>query len=204
MPPPLPTSLLQPVGFQRTLSSPSQPESPPPANDKLRSDQMINGSNGPPVQVAAPPSPFDPVIQALSDSWNSLKSLVNEPLSGGPFTFGDFLAALPLPGPGIAAKGTEAAGLVAELFEKAGIQTTTHFLKNFVGRASRGVTAENAIDAYRNGRLYFDPKYATYIRYSTRTGIAVATDAPSNGKVLTVLVGDVRKRWNPVPWRPGQ
>jgi hypothetical protein len=113
-PPPVATSLLQPVGFQRTLSSPSQPGPPAPANGKLPSDQMVNGSNGPPVQVAAPPSLFDRLMHALSDSWTSIKSILDEPLAG-PFTLGDAIAAglLPIPSVGEVAEGADAAEIAA-------------------------------------------------------------------------------------------
>jgi hypothetical protein len=185
----LQTTLPQPIGSQLNLSSPSQSGSPAPANGRLRSGQMINGLNGPPVQVdpppipydrapapangklrsdqminglngslvqvAPPPSPFDQVTQALSDSWNSLKSLLDEPLSGGPFTFGDFLAALPLPG--------DAAGLAAvsrnyrATFFKAypalrGLVTVHHAIERQVLNRYPGLFTEAEIHALENLR----------------------------------------------------
>jgi hypothetical protein len=92
----------------------------------------------------------------------------------------------------------------AKLFDKAGIETTPHLLKRLATRRNRGITEQNALEAYQNGRLYFDTEKKTYIRYSSRTGVAVVTDAPSNGKAISVFEGGVSPRWIPVPWRPGQ
>jgi hypothetical protein len=92
----------------------------------------------------------------------------------------------------------------AKAFEKAGIKTEEHFLERLGQRANRGITEENALDAYRNGRLYFDPESGNFVRHSSRTGISVITDAPSGGRAITVFEGNPSPRWNPVPWRPGQ
>ena len=102
------------------------------------------------------------------------------------------------PTPGLFAM--EAGGL----FEKAGIATTQHFRGRVIGRAARGITESGALDAYRNGRLYYDPVSRNFIRYSSRTGISVVTDAPSGGRAITVFEGKPSPNWNPVPWRPGQ
>ncbi len=92
----------------------------------------------------------------------------------------------------------------AKAFDKAGIETSEHFLKNLAQRGPRGVTEDKALDAYRNGRLYHDPDTGNYIRHSSRTGVSVVTDIPTGGRAHSVFEGDPSSRWVPVPWRPGQ
>jgi RHS repeat-associated protein len=89
-------------------------------------------------------------------------------------------------------------------FERAGIETTEHFSNRLAQRAGRGITERNALDAYQNGRLYYNEATGNYIRHSSRTGISVVTDAPSGGRAITVFEGNPSPGWNPVPWRPGQ
>ena len=91
------------------------------------------------------------------------------------------------------------------MFDSAGIDMSDHFLERLALREASGrLTETDALDAYRNGRLYYDEAYGTYIRYSSRTGVAVATDAPTGGQALSVFEGSPSSWWNPVPWRPGQ
>ena len=92
----------------------------------------------------------------------------------------------------------------AKAFEKAGIETTNHFRIRLVQRASRGITERDALDAYRNGRLYYDDAAGSYVRHSSRTGVSVVTDAPVGGRAKTVFEGNPSPNWNPVRWRPGQ
>jgi hypothetical protein len=92
----------------------------------------------------------------------------------------------------------------ARLFDKAGIQTTVHFRNRLAGRANRGITAENALDAYQNGRLYYNQATGNYIRHSSRTNVSVATDKPTGGTAITVFEGKASSTWNPIKWRPGQ
>jgi len=87
------------------------------------------------------------------------------------------------------------------IFEKAGIRTTEHFRQRLTQRASRGITEQKALDAYRNGRIFYDPSAKNYIRYSSQTKIAVVTDAPWGRQAITVFEGNPSPRWNPVPWR---
>jgi hypothetical protein len=89
------------------------------------------------------------------------------------------------------------------LFSKAGIQTTPHFDQRLVQRASRNITPEKALDAYRNGRVFFDPRSENYIRYSSRTRTAVVVSRPSGGTAITVFEGNVSPAWQAVRWRPG-
>jgi hypothetical protein len=91
----------------------------------------------------------------------------------------------------------------AKAFERAGIETTEHFRNRLVQRASRGITEADALDAYRNGRLYFNEASGNYIRHSSRTGVSVVTDTPTGGRAITVFEGSPSPDWNPVPWRPG-
>jgi RHS repeat-associated protein len=90
------------------------------------------------------------------------------------------------------------------IFTKVGIRMTPEFQVRLVGRASRGVTEVGALDAYRNGRLFFDRVTGRYVRYSSRTGITVITNAPSNGLAITVFEGGVSPKWLPLRRRPGQ
>ncbi len=91
-----------------------------------------------------------------------------------------------------------------KLFAKAGIPTTSHFDNRVARREPRGITPQKALDAYRNGRLYYNPATGRFIRHSSRTGVSVVTDAPSRGMAITVFEGKPSPTWNPVPWRPGQ
>ena len=92
----------------------------------------------------------------------------------------------------------------AKAFDKAGIETTEHFRRRLADRGARGITEQNALDAYRNGRLYYNEATRNYIRHSSRTGVSVVVDAPSGGRAITVFEGSVSPSWNPVRWRPGQ
>ncbi|MGH8174771.1 MAG: RHS repeat-associated core domain-containing protein [Steroidobacter sp.] len=91
----------------------------------------------------------------------------------------------------------------AKAFDKAGIETTQHFRNRVVQRAGRGINEADALDAYRNGRLYFNEATGNYVRHSSRTGISVVTNAPSGGRAITVFEGNPSPGWNLVPWRPG-
>jgi RHS repeat-associated protein len=97
-----------------------------------------------------------------------------------------------------------AGGAPGAMFGEAGIEMDAHFVESLAGRAGSRLSEADALDAYGNGRLFFDPKFGTYIRYSSRTQVAVATDAPSGGTALTVFEGAPSPRWNPILWRPGQ
>jgi hypothetical protein len=114
-------------------------------------------------------------------------------LSGNPVDKA-ITAALLLPG------GADAAGLFAKL----GIRTTIHFLNRLVIREARGVTPALALQAYREGRLFFNPATRNFIRHDTKTGVSVVVDQPSGGKIITAFEGKPSSNWVAVPWRPGQ
>jgi RHS repeat-associated protein len=97
-----------------------------------------------------------------------------------------------------------AGGAPGAMFERAGINTTEHFLTSLAGRVGSRLSESDALDAYRNGRLYFDPATGNYVRYSSRSEVAVVTTEPSNGTAVTAFEGRPSSRWVPVPWRPGQ
>jgi RHS repeat-associated protein len=89
-------------------------------------------------------------------------------------------------------------------FAKAGIELSEHAVVRLAQR-SDDVTVDAIIEAYKRGRLFFDPKYRTFIRYDSKTGTVVAVDKIKGGKILTIMQKDnSATRWNPVPWRPGQ
>lgn len=90
------------------------------------------------------------------------------------------------------------------LFKKAGIQTTDHFRQRLNSRADRGITEKAALRAYREGRLFFDPRSRNYIRHDPTTGISVVTSRATNGRAKTVFEGRPSGRWTPLRWRPGQ
>ena len=90
-----------------------------------------------------------------------------------------------------------------DLFSKLGIKTTKHFRNRLAGRASRGITAKNALDAYRNGRLFHNPATGNYVRHSSRTGVSVITDRTTGGTAVTVFNGKPSSTWVPVKWRKG-
>jgi RHS repeat-associated protein len=90
-----------------------------------------------------------------------------------------------------------------EIFEVYGIRTTSHFRRRLAGREFRGITIRKALDAYLNGRLFYNPGTGNFIRHSTRTGVSVVTDAPSRGKAISVFPGKPSPTWNHVRWRPG-
>lgn len=85
--------------------------------------------------------------------------------------------------------------------DRAGIRLTEHARNRITQRASRGVTPENVLDAYNNGRSFYNPETRTYIRHSSRTGISVAVDRLSGGEIITVFEGNPSPRWNPVRGR---
>jgi hypothetical protein len=90
------------------------------------------------------------------------------------------------------------------LLKRRGIELSDHAMKRLAERmVTRGIREIDVLDAYTYGRLFFDPKYGSYIRYSARTKVAVAVNLPSNGKILTVFEGGISPRWQPVRWRPG-
>ena len=89
-------------------------------------------------------------------------------------------------------------------FAKAGIELSEHAVVRLAQRKN-DVTVDAIIEAYTRGRLFFDPKYRTFIRYDSKTGTVVAVDKIRGGKILTVMRKDnPATRWNPVRWRPGQ
>jgi hypothetical protein len=89
------------------------------------------------------------------------------------------------------------------MFERRGIETTEHFRNRLAQRAGRGITEANALDAYKNGRLFYNKATKNYVRHSSRTGVSVVTDAPTGGRAITVFEGNPSPDWVPVPWRPG-
>jgi hypothetical protein len=90
---------------------------------------------------------------------------------------------------------------IGNLFRRAGIEISNHAANRIWGRGGRGVTEKGALDAYNNGRVYYDPANKTYIRYDSKTGISVAVSEPSGGTVITVFEGPPSPRWNPVRFR---
>ncbi|MDO1450206.1 DUF6531 domain-containing protein [Rhodocytophaga aerolata] len=80
-------------------------------------------------------------------------------------------------------------------------ETTRHFRNRLAQRQSRGITRRNAIDAYNNGRLYYNRATKNYIRHSSRTGVSVVVSKPSGGKAITVFEGNASPSWEPVRWR---
>src|SRR6185436_3554864 len=82
-----------------------------------------------------------------------------------------------------------------KLFDKVGINYTTHFENRLRQRAARGITQRDTLEAYQKGRLYYYTRDGSYIRYNPRTGIAVVVTAPSNGKVITVFEGNPSSAW---------
>lgn len=105
-----------------------------------------------------------------------------------------------LPGPG---QGYKAAGSVAgRTFEKAGIEITDHFRNRLQQRGGRGITEAGALDAYRGGRLFYDPGSKNYVRHDSKSGISVVVDRMSGGKAITVFEGNPSAGWQHVRWRP--
>jgi hypothetical protein len=88
------------------------------------------------------------------------------------------------------------------LFDKAGIRYTDHFRKRLFSRQSRGITEQKALQAYRRGRLFYDPIERSYIRHNTRTRVSVVVSRPLRGRAITVFEGKASPRWNPVRYRP--
>ena len=68
-------------------------------------------------------------------------------------------------------------------FANEGVDITEHGLRRVLGRSSRGVTVENRIDVYNNGKLYYDPQYTTNIKF--KDGIAVSYDIKT-GQIVNV------------------
>ncbi|MDX2058915.1 MAG: RHS repeat-associated core domain-containing protein, partial [Gemmatimonadales bacterium] len=104
------------------------------------------------------------------------------------------------PGPGnFYRKAANAAGR----FAKAGIETAEpHFSRRLAGRESRGITGQNALDAYNRGRVFYDPESGRYIRHDSKTGVSIVVTKPSGGKAITVFEGAPSPDWVPIRWRP--
>jgi len=88
------------------------------------------------------------------------------------------------------------------LLESRGIELSDHARQRLAQRmVSRGIREIDVLDAYVYGRLFYDPKHKSYVRYSARTKVAV--NLPSNGVILTIFEGGISPRWQHVCWRPG-
>lgn len=88
--------------------------------------------------------------------------------------------------------------------ESRGIELSYHARQRLAQRmVSRGIREIDVLDAYVYGRLFYDPKHKSYVRYSARTKVAVAVNLPSNGVILTIFEGGISPRWQHVCWRPG-
>ena len=88
-------------------------------------------------------------------------------------------------------------------FDNAGIKYTEHFATRVSGRGSRGITGQNSLEAYNNGRLYYNPATKNFLRHDPKTKVTVAVDKPTNGTAITVFEGNPSSTWNNVKWRPG-
>jgi hypothetical protein len=89
-------------------------------------------------------------------------------------------------------------------FQKAGIKTHPEFNRNVVGRAPRGVTPQNALHTFCNGRLFLDTVSGNWIRYTSTTGIVVVTNKSAKGMALTVFTTTKPSpKWTPIRWRYG-
>lgn len=81
-------------------------------------------------------------------------------------------------------------------------RVTQHFLMRIAGRVARGITPRKAIDAYNNGRLYYNPDSRNYVRFDPKTKISVVVSKMTKGKAITVFEGNASPRWQPVKWKP--
>ncbi|MGF1670156.1 MAG: RHS repeat domain-containing protein [Balneolaceae bacterium] len=107
-----------------------------------------------------------------------------------------------IPGDGLPI-GPGGVGRGIKIFSKNGIRTTTHFIKRISQRAGRGITPQKSFEAYKNGRIFYNPNSKNFIRHDSKTGISVVVDKPSNGKIITVFEGKPSPDWIPVRFRPG-
>ena len=81
--------------------------------------------------------------------------------------------------------------------ESRGIELSYHARQRLAQRmVSRGIREIDVLDAYVYGRLFYDPKHKSYVRYSARTKVAV--NLPSNGVILTIFEGGISPRWQHV------
>jgi RHS repeat-associated protein len=97
------------------------------------------------------------------------------------------------------------AGVIGNLFKKAGVPVADHFLHRLTERTvTRGISEEAALRAYHRGRLFYNPRSGNYIRYDSQTGVAVVVDKPGGGKAITVFEGNPSPDWTPVRWRYGK
>lgn len=78
-------------------------------------------------------------------------------------------------------------------FANEGVDITEHGLRRVLGRSSRGVTVENRIDVYNNGKLYYDPQYNTNIKF--KDGIAVSYDIKTGQIVNVQTQNNPTSRW---------
>jgi len=80
-----------------------------------------------------------------------------------------------------------------QVFRNAGVEIVEHGLNRVLGRAARGVTIENTIDAFKNGVKYYDPKYDTFIRF--KDGIAVSIDKATGAIISVQEQAKATARW---------
>ena len=72
---------------------------------------------------------------------------------------------------------------VEEQFMASGAEISEHAVNRVLGRANRGVTVQNTLDAYQNGAAYFDKQENTNIHFLN--GIAVSSNVKT-GKIVNV------------------
>jgi RHS repeat-associated protein len=76
-------------------------------------------------------------------------------------------------------KGDPPSENLGDLFRKAGVRVTAHFLQQLTTRQNEsGITEEMALETYLKGERYYDSRYDTYIHYSSKYGLAVAVNSP--------------------------
>lgn len=81
-------------------------------------------------------------------------------------------------------------------FDRAGVQYTEHFATRIAQREARGISGQNALDAYNRGSRFYDPATGAHLRYDRQTGIAVVL---RKGRAHTVFEQPrPSSRWNPV------
>jgi hypothetical protein len=85
----------------------------------------------------------------------------------------------------------EASGSPSEVHRirrETGMPVTNHFVQRL---RDRNITADQVIDVVKNGRIYYDPKYANTVRWKDGVYVAIGND----NVLITAIRGNVSPRW---------
>jgi hypothetical protein len=105
-------------------------------------------------------------------------------------------------------------GRIHQFFETRNITVQPHAYREIHDRESRRISRPSILEAYNNGRIYYDPgprdpitnrrmpnRGDYYIRHDPKTDVSVVVTRPTGGEIVTVFNGPPQARWVHVPYR---